>query len=167
MNKNLLSENMLRFGVKNLSEQQQKELIVKSIMETINQNGLHTEIRKRLSEQYDPVQTAREFVAAGKGIGTNETGMLKAILKLKDAKQFYLFANAVQKITGGSVKDYFNDEMSYADRGMYDKIVGHVKNITVSDKLPQGLDLGDTGYGSINHFIAVMKDSFKQVDKRY
>ena len=47
----LLSENMLRFGTKNLSVAQQKQLIVKSIMETINQNGLSYEIRKQLREQ--------------------------------------------------------------------------------------------------------------------
>jgi hypothetical protein len=51
MNKTLLSENMLRFGTKNLSDSQQKQLIVKSIMETINQNGLSYEIRKQLREQ--------------------------------------------------------------------------------------------------------------------
>lgn len=51
MNKNLLSENMLRFGTKNLSESQQKQLIVKSIMETIDQNGLRSEIRRKLNEQ--------------------------------------------------------------------------------------------------------------------
>jgi len=59
MSKNLLSENMLRFGTKNLNEWQQRELIVKSIMETINQNGLHSEIRRNLiSEQADPAQNA-------------------------------------------------------------------------------------------------------------
>jgi hypothetical protein len=47
----LLSENMLRFGTKNLSGAQQKQLIVKSIMETIKQNGLSYEIRKQLIEQ--------------------------------------------------------------------------------------------------------------------
>ena len=46
----LLSENMLRFGTKNLTESQQKQLIVNSIMETINQNGLRHEIRRRLNE---------------------------------------------------------------------------------------------------------------------
>jgi len=51
MSKNLLSENMLRFGTKNLSEWQQRELIVKSIMETINQHGLHGDVRNRLMEQ--------------------------------------------------------------------------------------------------------------------
>ena len=52
MSKNLLSENMLRFGTKNLSESQERSLIVKAIMETIDQNGLRSEIRKKLmSEQ--------------------------------------------------------------------------------------------------------------------
>ncbi len=51
MSKNLLSENMLRFGTKNLSERQERELVVKSIMETIDQHGLHGEVRNRLIEQ--------------------------------------------------------------------------------------------------------------------
>jgi hypothetical protein len=49
--KSLLSENMLRFGTKNLSATQQKELIVKSIMETIDQHGLRKAIYNRLTEQ--------------------------------------------------------------------------------------------------------------------
>ena len=48
--KNTLSENMMRFGTKNLSESAQKELIVKSIMETINQHGLHGAVKQRLIE---------------------------------------------------------------------------------------------------------------------
>jgi len=48
--KNTLSENMMRFRTKNLSESAQKELIVKSIMETINQHGLHGAVRQRLTE---------------------------------------------------------------------------------------------------------------------
>jgi len=48
--KNTLSENMMRFGTKNLSEAAQKELVVKSIMETINQHGLQNVIRKKLTE---------------------------------------------------------------------------------------------------------------------
>ena len=48
--KNLLSENMLRFGTKNLSESAQRELVLKSIMETINENGLHNAIKRRLAE---------------------------------------------------------------------------------------------------------------------
>jgi len=56
--KNTLSENMLRFGTKNLSALGQKELIVKSIMETINQYGLHGAVRKRLTEADAPADTA-------------------------------------------------------------------------------------------------------------
>lgn len=52
--KNLLSENMLRFGTKNLSESAKQELVVKSIMETINQHGLSSVIRKKLAEQAYP-----------------------------------------------------------------------------------------------------------------
>jgi len=56
--KNTLSENMLRFGTKNLSVSAQKELIVKSIMETIDQHMLHSIVRHRLTEApvapYDP-----------------------------------------------------------------------------------------------------------------
>jgi len=41
----------LRFGTKNLTESQKKELIVKSIMETIDQHGLRNVIKNKLTEQ--------------------------------------------------------------------------------------------------------------------
>jgi hypothetical protein len=46
--KNLLSENMLRFGTKNLSESMKKSLVVESIMQTINEHGLQNDVRRRL-----------------------------------------------------------------------------------------------------------------------
>ena len=49
--KSLLSENMLRFGTKNLTATSKQELIVKSIMETIDQHGLRKTIYNRLVEQ--------------------------------------------------------------------------------------------------------------------
>ena len=52
--KNLLSENMLRFGTKNLSEAAQRELVLKSVMETINEHGLHGAVRRRLTEADAP-----------------------------------------------------------------------------------------------------------------
>jgi hypothetical protein len=52
--KNLLSENMLRFGTKNLSEVAKRELVLKSIMETINEHGLHNAVRRRLTEADAP-----------------------------------------------------------------------------------------------------------------
>jgi hypothetical protein len=58
--KNTLSENMMRFGTKNLSEGAQKELVLKSIMETINQHGLHGAVRKRLTEGDIPTNPKAE-----------------------------------------------------------------------------------------------------------
>lgn len=55
--KNLLSENMLRFGTKNLSEAAQKQLTLKSILETIDQHGLHLEVRRALTEANAPQPT--------------------------------------------------------------------------------------------------------------
>lgn len=52
--KNLLSENMLRFGTKNLSEAAQRELVLKSVMQTINEHGLHNAVRRRLTEADAP-----------------------------------------------------------------------------------------------------------------
>jgi hypothetical protein len=59
--KNTLSENMMRFGTKNLSEAAQKELVLKSIMETINQHGLHGAVRKQLTEADIPTNPKAEI----------------------------------------------------------------------------------------------------------
>jgi hypothetical protein len=56
--KNLLSENMLRFGTKNLTETAKKELVLKSIIETIDQHGLRKEVRNALTEQAPGVDPA-------------------------------------------------------------------------------------------------------------
>jgi hypothetical protein len=77
--KSLLSENMLRFGTKNLSATQQKELIVKSIMETIDQHGLRKAIYNRLVEQTAPAEA--DPAATGKalkvqGIALKIVGMI-------------------------------------------------------------------------------------------
>jgi hypothetical protein len=68
--KNLLSENMLRFGTKNLSEAAQRELVLKSIMETINEHGLHNAVRSRLIEADTPQspQTSVKIKGADMGI---------------------------------------------------------------------------------------------------
>ena len=66
--KNLLSENMLRFGTKNLSESTRRELTLKSIIETINEHGLHSLVRQQLMEQVkeDPawMTKAKDALAA-------------------------------------------------------------------------------------------------------
>ena len=59
--KNLLSENMLRFGTKNLSEVAKRELVLKSVMETINEHGLHRAVRQRLTEAGAPSNKTYAF----------------------------------------------------------------------------------------------------------
>jgi hypothetical protein len=116
--KNLLSENMLRFGTKNLSEAAQRELVLKSIMETINEHGLHNAVRSRLMEQSPkpgatvpvnspgkgnidaPVPTDSktlgeasriigELLKAMKGMGTDDTAAGKAIYSIKTPQIYY------------------------------------------------------------------------------
>ena len=66
--KNLLSENMLRFGTKNLSEAAQRELTLKSIMETINAYGLHRAVRQRLTEQSPKAGATVKVTSPSKGL---------------------------------------------------------------------------------------------------
>ena len=80
--KNLLSENMLRFGTKNLSEAAQRELILKSIMETINEHGLHSSVRRYLFEQVkeDPawLKTAKDQLMSQNTYPFLAIGIIKA-----------------------------------------------------------------------------------------
>lgn len=153
--KNLLSENMLRFGTKNLSERQERELVVKSIMETINQHGLHGEVRRRLMEQAEfgtqAKLAAKTFVDATRGT-TDEEAMKKSIYKVRNEKEFYIFADEVKRLSGMSVWELFNSEMSRVDWSAYEEIVRHVKGITNNK-----VDLAKSGEGTFNSFIASMK----------
>ena len=90
--KNLLSENMLRFGTKNLSESAKKKLVFESIMQTIKEHGLTDVIRKQLTEAApDPnLGLAQKIVGmmwkAMSGAGTNNQQVLDAtkMIKTKD-----------------------------------------------------------------------------------
>ena len=57
MNKNLLSENMLRFGTKNLSEGSRRNLTLESIMQTIAENGLKSAVMNRLLTEDEAAST--------------------------------------------------------------------------------------------------------------
>jgi hypothetical protein len=154
--KNLLSENMLRFGTKNLSESQERELVVKSIMETINQYGLHGEVKRKLSEQAAPGTqaklAAKTFVDATRGT-TDEEAMKKSIYKVRNEEEFYIFAKEVKRLSGMSVWELFNSEMSVIDSAIYHEITRHVSGITKGK-----VDLNDSG--TFNHFMHVMYDTF-------
>ena len=73
--KNLLSENMMRFGTKNLTEAAKKELVLKSIMETINQHGLQKEVRNALTEAPTAAVADPNLGLAQKIVGMIWTGM--------------------------------------------------------------------------------------------
>jgi len=77
--KNLLSENMMRFGTKNLTESAKKELVLKSIIETIDQHGLQLEVRQALTEADAP---AKDF-AFPDSIEFNEDDLKKIGVKFK------------------------------------------------------------------------------------
>jgi hypothetical protein len=104
--KNLLSENMMRFGTKNLTEAAKKELTLKSIMETIDEHGLQKEVRAALSEQMrDPnLGLAQKIVGmmwkAMSGLGTDNQKVLNAVMMIK-TKDIY---NSVLKIVKTSPK---------------------------------------------------------------
>jgi len=108
--KNLLSENMMRFGTKNLTEAAKKELVLKSIMETIDQHGLRKEVRNALTEaptaaMADPnLGLAQKIVGmiwtAMSGLGTNNEKVLQAVMMIKD-KAIY---DSVLKIVRTSTK---------------------------------------------------------------
>ena len=61
MSKNLLSENMLRFGTKNLSEGAKRNLVLESVMETIIEHGLRYEVKRRLMLEFAGGKTAQEI----------------------------------------------------------------------------------------------------------
>jgi len=61
MNKNLLSENMLRFGTKNLSEGSKRNLVLESVMQTIKEHGLDDHVYQRLLE-FNPMTAAKDYM---------------------------------------------------------------------------------------------------------
>lgn len=98
MSKNLLSENMLRFGTKNLSEGAKRNLVLESVMETIKEHGLHNEVKRRLME-FAGGKTAQEIAdglwKAFASVG--ESNILEVINNLQYIKTATEF-NAVNKI---------------------------------------------------------------------
>ena len=116
--KNLLSENMMRFGTKNLTETAQKELVVKSIMETIEQHGLSNVIRKKLSEQADPkylgyAQKIAGMLMTALGGADDEQGVLTALQMIPKYGGKPVYDNLVQIVkTSANVKKQFGRNFS-------------------------------------------------------
>lgn len=117
--KNLLSENMLRFGTKNLSESAKRKLVFESIMQTIKEHGLTDVIRKQLTEAIVKVDspskgfidvtvptdsktlgTASKIIgtllAAFGGAGTDDAKASKAIYSINTPELYYAVLYKVQ-----------------------------------------------------------------------
>ena len=117
--KNTLSENMFRFGTKNLSESGQKELIVKSIMQTINEHGLNNVIRKKLTEQApDPKYLGYAQKIAGQlmvalGGADDEVGALNALRSIKTYGGQPVYDNLLQIVkTSPKIKAQFGSNFN-------------------------------------------------------
>ena len=131
--KNLLSENMLRFGTKNLSESTQKELIVKSIMQTINEHGLQSAVRRSLlTEATVELMTDAGAAAALKNLkaqiakGTKLPGVVMG--------QYYL---KVQ--TNSGTTDQLGTDVKAAGKvgGLHGKVIGGVGQLPVPSNFLQ------------------------------
>jgi uncharacterized protein (UPF0297 family) len=89
MNKNLLSENMLRFGTKNLSEGQKRKLVLESVMETIKEHGLHNEVKRRLNEGKTVEETVDKLWDAFSNFGSSDINtVVSELLSLAPGKQY-------------------------------------------------------------------------------
>tara|TARA_B100000963_G_scaffold229693_1_gene200348 strand:+ start:25406 stop:25945 length:540 start_codon:yes stop_codon:yes gene_type:complete len=114
--KNILSENMQRFGTKNLTESAKKKLIVKSIMETINQHGLQEAVKSALNEDEGVAKTiVTKLITALTGfsfttIGDDEQGVLDALKMIKDQATYDALLNLVK--TSPAVKKAFGKNFS-------------------------------------------------------
>lgn len=84
--KNILSENMQRFGTKNLTEAAKKKLMFKSIMETIDQHGLHKAVKTALTEQ------AMSTIASANDGYLNQYFKPEVTFGIKDDNKFFMDA---------------------------------------------------------------------------
>lgn len=111
--KNLLSENMMRFGTKNLSEAAKKELVLKSIMETIDQHGLQKEVRNALTEAMAPVQIVKAVRIAMKGLGTDEQAIYKVIVgQIRDKATYDAVLKMVKQKGYKTIINWLSTDMS-------------------------------------------------------
>ena len=101
MSKNLLSENMLRFGTKNLSEGSKRNLVLESVMETIKEHGLHNEVKRRLNEGQTVEATVDTLWDAFSSFGSSDIDtVVSELLSLSPGKQYNEASNLMYKKYG-------------------------------------------------------------------
>ena len=136
MNMKLLSENMLRFGTKNLSEGSRRNLTLESIMQTIHENGLRTAVMNRLLTEDSNLDPSIKT-----GIETQITAFNAAYKKFNATGKFYLqiYDNSASPQAGGSDETYILGINAYASGVPGSIRVGEVtatqdRNGTIFDK---------------------------------
>ena len=102
MNKNLLSENMLRFGTKNLSEGAKRNLVLESVMETIKEHGLHNEVKRRLNEGSAADKAKLLYNAYGGTFGNDkEAQVVSTLASIANVSELNQVGTELKKLTGG------------------------------------------------------------------
>lgn len=122
--KNILSENMLRFGVKNLSESNKKRLTLESILQTIQEHGLTEEVRKKLNESYpydqlknnpSPAVIAKAIYDAKGVFNDSEAWVVAALQACKDYNMLSKMANVFKSKYGITYVMYLRKFMEGTD----------------------------------------------------
>lgn len=168
--KNLLSENMLRFGTKNLSEAAQRELTLKSIMETIDAHGLRNEVRRRLTETSTPdpkyLGYARKIAGmlmTALGGNDDEDGVLAALKLIKTYGGQPVYDNLLQIVkTSKNIKTQFGKNFKLvssmiADGGISQMDLGYDDGTSAPRSNPiSNLKTGQTDREYIQKFIDIL-----------
>ena len=159
--KNLLSENMLRFGTKNLSESSTRKLVFESIMQTINEHGLHNAVRRSLLTE----QTAVDLLVTQQKEVSAASKSFSAQLAKKIYSPSYLFTNKQYYLV--TTKPYNSTDLNF-----YGSVVGFQNHIVAQKTGGGGINLPlicnySAGYGgSWNHnglkFTSMSWDSTNQ-----
>jgi len=137
MKKNSLSENMLRFGVKNLSESNKRKLTLESVLETIKDYGLEKEVKKALTEQGQQSLAKKIFeqiAAAMQGAGTTESEILKAVKRIDSKATYQELLNMVKEAGYNTVMAWIETDHTKQTRGMVD-ITGDKKWLQAYSKV--------------------------------
>ena len=175
--KNLLSENMLRFATKNLSESAKKELVVKSIMETIAQHGLQKEISNALVEQETPAADpnlglAQKIVGiiwtAMSGPGTVDKTVYNAVMMIKNPAIYKSVVNIIR--TSPKIKAEFGNNYQDVGAWLSTDMQGNISNSFTpgdfNDRIVTGINrhlsqFGDKGIASANLFGSTHGRTYK------
>ena len=120
-----------------LTESELIRLVKRVIKEEYKSNNFINEVTGNMTVP----QLAKKFVDSFGTFNDDETSAVSCINALENESEWNAFDAEVKKISGSSVKELFNDNMSAWDRRQYDFTVQHVKDIT-NGKVNIGVESG-------------------------